>query len=502
MKLLFLTLLAFGFLMPEQALAQSGQPTRTTITVDGDFSDWSAVLTNPVQVTRDGDGSSFDCAISPDLDCPVGGGTGRDLMLFAWTYDADNIYVYAERWGSSSNILNFYFVIDIDGDQLAEASDYVLQVLWQGSNRATAKTLYYYEPFTAEGDPMVDPGTGFADGFDMAGSLGAVVAGIPGPNGGGPDGFVFEESIPWALISDEHGQLVSPGSSMFWHVCAHNNTTISEASDNLGDPSGGIGSFGFSGLRIEESWELGTASPSTIDLPHRLINEGNIDAQASLSFVSSLGFAISIYSDPDGDGDPTDGELLAVDLNGDGDYDDALEQPALASFDSNGDGRVDVALTWLESFPFVLRLEVPAGVDANTDRIDLRAELLASPEISDEAQDLLHIGYLTIFPNREGAGMVGQHIWYAHRVQNNGTVEDLAELALTHNPSPWPAALYTDPNGNGDPSDDGVLLAEDTDGDGVFENLPGDLNGDGRPELGPIAPAGGILDLVLVLQVP
>src|SRR5579859_2881001 len=65
--------------------------------------DWTPVLNNAYQTSNDGQGYQIACNLSTDRDCPVGGGFGNDLLGFAWSYDANFVYLFIERWGSSSN---------------------------------------------------------------------------------------------------------------------------------------------------------------------------------------------------------------------------------------------------------------------------------------------------------------------------------------------------------------------------------------------------------------
>ena len=71
------------------ARLEAAVPTLVTITVDGDVSDWSAVLRNPLNTSRDGDGSTIPCANSTDRDCPIDA-PEHDLARFAWTWDDTN----------------------------------------------------------------------------------------------------------------------------------------------------------------------------------------------------------------------------------------------------------------------------------------------------------------------------------------------------------------------------------------------------------------------------
>ena len=89
-------LASFTLVVFSSTASVAGPPTLRTIRVDGDVTDWTPVLVNPVQVTRDGDGSRIACVDSMDLDCPVPS-SGRDLRLFAWTYGSLHLFAYVER---------------------------------------------------------------------------------------------------------------------------------------------------------------------------------------------------------------------------------------------------------------------------------------------------------------------------------------------------------------------------------------------------------------------
>ncbi len=141
----------------------------TTITVDGLFGDWAAVLANtsPSQTASDPEG----LASGTDRDRPVQS-TGRDLKTFAYTWDQSNLYFYVERWGSTKNRNWWWFYLDLDANGRMESTDKVFLVEWFGSNRLTNVILYNYVPFSSS-DPIVcenplncpAPGAvGFSDG--------------------------------------------------------------------------------------------------------------------------------------------------------------------------------------------------------------------------------------------------------------------------------------------------------------------------------------------------
>ena len=90
MRKAWLALLVVGFLWPAPPTLGT---VLTSISVDGNMSDWSAVLADPLQTTIDGPGGGLT-----DLDAPVQS-TGRDLSAFAWTFDGSYFYMYVRRVG-------------------------------------------------------------------------------------------------------------------------------------------------------------------------------------------------------------------------------------------------------------------------------------------------------------------------------------------------------------------------------------------------------------------
>ena len=55
----------------------------------------------------------------------------------------------------------------------------------------------------------------------------------------------------------------------------------------------------------------------TLNYPHVVENQGNMADTFNITYTSSLGWEYMFFSDPNGDGDPSDGEEL-IDTNGDG----------------------------------------------------------------------------------------------------------------------------------------------------------------------------------------
>jgi uncharacterized protein (TIGR03382 family) len=468
-----------------------GLPTLVSIVIDGDASDWVTVLANPVNVTQDGDGSSYgrDCIGSTDRDCEVKGGTGRDLLTFAWTYDSDNIYLLIERWGSTSNIIRFFFVMDLDGNAHAEASDRVLLVEWSGVKATFDAMLYAYvpDPAGSGSDSLVDPSTGFADGWKMPGGIDtasplATYAAVPG--GEAATGLRFEASVSWTDLG-----LGGPTPINF-HVASHNNTTLSEAEDNMGGPDGKLGCFGFTGVDIFPAWIKSVGPGELVSLAHTISNQGNQDGRFDLTGCSSLGLSMAYYTDPDGDGAADD--LMAIDANGDGDFSDGADTAPAAAYDTNSDGRPDFSIPVGAQDYFVVEVQVPPFLNAATDYLDFHVELDSIILVEDQVEDQLYIGYFTVFPDRQASAVPGQYIDYGHWVTNNQSFADTADLSVWSSRG-WDLALFSDPDGDGDPAD-GVELARDLGGDGAWDS--------GDPDTGLLAPAGGSAWYVVRVFVP
>ncbi len=199
-------LLSFSALTGRAQICAGNGPTLKTIAVDGNPADWSNVLSNPVQVTNDGEWLS-PCTSSTDRDCAGRSIGGRDLSKFAWTYDNTNIYQYVQRYGSTSNTQTYYFYIDTNGNQVMNTGEKVLQIVYSGSNKRTDASVYDYAAVGgAAGDAMVSGVTGFADGYTLPGTLTGGTVIYSGVVAGFADGTGFESSIPVGLAGRTGGE--------------------------------------------------------------------------------------------------------------------------------------------------------------------------------------------------------------------------------------------------------------------------------------------------------
>ena len=320
-----LTLLTIGF--PTIGSAQyctggsGGGLVLKTITMDAAFTDWDDVLANPAQVSKDDNGAFknlTECGLySTDRDCPVGS-TGRDLNWFAWTYDGVGapagdgyVYLYCTRYGSSTNVQDFWFYMDVNQNQRMEATDFLLNVNYSGSNQATKIELFRYAPVdTTLGDPMVDT-NGWADGYDIVGDVGASVVDYGTTYWGFTAGDGFEARVPWADLG------ISEPAAIFFHVAASGGSNIpSSIEDNAGSPDGKIGYFGYYNVDIEASGSqtLGTPTSDTpITFTHTITNNSIFTEIINLKVTSTSGFMVEIY-----DTTPEPDVLMATDYDGDG----------------------------------------------------------------------------------------------------------------------------------------------------------------------------------------
>ena len=290
--------------------------TLTTINVNGNINDWAAVHADIDNNVCDGPSGGLT-----DRDAPVQS-TGRDLTHFAYTWDSNNIYLFTERGGSTSNTQSFAYYADIDNDGLMETGEPVIGVTWQGSNRRISVYLFTYVALAPGGDPMVDTG-GFGDGYTLPGSFADVPpSGNPDRSGtwGSSNGLQMEFWITWAELG------VAPGAPFTFHVASSNaslgaNSFTAQIDDNLSGCGGRSGSTVVPGTDFRADLTLSGFASQAVAGMHTLTNTGNSDDSYDFSSSVSGDFtpAVSYYEDTDASGTFTAGDTLLTDTDGDGD---------------------------------------------------------------------------------------------------------------------------------------------------------------------------------------
>lgn len=297
---------------------QDGVFALSSITLDGNVSDWEAVLADPDNNVCDGPSGGLT-----DRDSPVQS-TGRDLTHFAYTWDANNVYLFTERFGSSNNTQSFVYYADTNNNGLMETGEPVIGVTWRGSNRRINVYTYTYVAQAPAGDPVADS-NGFGDGYTFPGSFANVPStGNPNRSGqwGSSDGLQMEFHITWAELG------LPSGSPFSFHVASSNaalgaSSFTSQIDDNLSGCGGGVGSTVIPSLDFTPDRALPGFDSQTTIAVHTITNTGNADDFFDLSSVGSGDFTATInyYLDTDGSGSLTGADVLLTDTNGDGNPD-------------------------------------------------------------------------------------------------------------------------------------------------------------------------------------
>jgi uncharacterized repeat protein (TIGR01451 family) len=252
----------------------------TTPTVVSDWGTVTDVISNPGQFTTDNQFQSPCPATPADLDCSASAaGVGRDLRRFSYTWDSTNLYMYVERFTSSTSKNDWWFYIDSDNDGLMETGETVLNVAWTGANGKTVRQLWSYNSSRAAGDPLTCPAfgansnnTGYCpvigegDGYDMPGTisagatLGTVYGGAEGGSGvdasGAPlSGVSMETFIAWGGSS---GLGLSGPTSVGFHISSSNGTNLPTQLDDNMNGVGATGGIAFSDTAMAKT----VSSPS------------------------------------------------------------------------------------------------------------------------------------------------------------------------------------------------------------------------------------------------
>jgi uncharacterized repeat protein (TIGR01451 family) len=296
------------------------------------------VLADPDNVATDPQGTD---APSTDRDYPVQS-RGRDLVRFAYTWDASRLGFYVQRYGSSNNTNSFLFYADRDDDGLMEFSDRVVLVQWWGNSRWFLLTVCSYNPAVASGDPLVDA-SGFADGYTLPGSRGTGLYFGFG-FGGSADGMQLEVSVPWNWIG------VAAGDPLQFHVAAASSTNIpNSVDDNMAGPGGAGGTTHWAMAAVSPDQAVSAASGDTVALVHAVANGGNFAVPFEMWVQGGCGgpYDATLYQDADGDGSLDPGT-----------------DPPLA--DSNGDGTVDRVVAPGAPLAILVVVRLPAGLPAGT----------------------------------------------------------------------------------------------------------------------------------------
>ena len=198
----------------------------STITIDGVFSDWVGVRSDPANVSR-------DTQIPDDPDYPAE--ADRDVYLINATYDSDYLYLAWRRTAGGQKSITFGAYIDTSGDGLLQDGEPVVVYTVGNGNPYCAQgwILDYHQArdtvsgpkLYPAGDPMGHDGDtpdGWArwqDGYrSPSRALDAYLA---------PNGIECEARVSWQDLG------LAPGSPISIHFASGNG----ESWGNAGKPS-------------------------------------------------------------------------------------------------------------------------------------------------------------------------------------------------------------------------------------------------------------------------
>jgi len=454
----------------------AGQPTRTSIILDGTFDDWQTVFANPENLVTDGDGSSVPCAESLDRDCIVQT-DGADIRRMAVTWDDQNLYLYVERMATANNKV-FLLYVDTGHDGLFGAGDLVLEHGFRASQNRIDPAKYRYIPLNPAGDPTEDA-LGYGDGYTPPGGVSGALN-EPGDPGSctlctDGNGLAFEFAWPWTSLG------ITPRAAIIYHLSS-GGSAAGTKEDNAGGPGDRRGSTGFVFPVLSSPLVLAGGPGSPVLMSHRVGNGGNVPDLINLTASSSLGMQVCLYDDPEWDGVPN--MLMACDRQGNESWEDNGDfvDP---SFDEDGDTRPDTGtLPPSGVFNFIGEI-VPANKHNKKIEYTRYCAISATdPLVAPWVMDETSVGKVTIIPRLEKKAVPGAVFNLPHLVANHLPTQDVFDVTV-ESASGWDYTLWSDPDLDGDPSD-GVLLF-DTDGD-----TDPDVN----------VPAGGIFPIVVQGTVP
>jgi len=185
------------------------------------------------------------------------------------------------------------------------------------------------------------------------------------------------------------------------------------------------------------------APGARLPLAHRVVNHLTTSETFNLKAVSQQGWIYELWTDPDGDGNPSDGALL---------------------FDSTGDTIPDVSIVSGETFPFVALASVPIDAPPGLDEVVVLSAR-ANGNISASVTDLVGVRPeasltpdYTLAAGTARTGSSSNPLFFRHTLAWAGDYPEAFDL-LGVSSQGFPVDFYTDPNGDGSPSD-GVLMTE------------------------------------------
>lgn len=370
----------------------AGIPVLTTITIDGNVSDWDAVLANPMNYQTD---LSEEAG---DLDNP--GTADRDLVNFAYTWDNQYLYFYFRRVNTGKNQVSMIVYLDYDLDGYMNATDKVIKFVWFGSNAKYDSDLYNYIP--AGGTPDLMNGSG----YNMPGTITLNKSLEQDVPGGTNPGIVLETRVAWNNLS-----FSGPAPINFQAASALGAGTNlpSQLEDNV-DTKDTL----YSAILFQPDRFGSATNATTVYYDHNLGNCGLTTETIDLYKISSQGYNVTLY------------------------YPNGTIIP-----DTTGDNLSDVTLGVYNFTRIIVRIDIPASAaSGTTDVTNITAIPSNFPVYNKTVTDTTSIGAITIIPNlRIISGTAGMTATLNYTVTNQQAFNDTLLIGAVSSQG-WPFAIY------------------------------------------------------------
>jgi len=353
----------------------SDQLVLKDIDIDGNFSDWAAVLDNSNNVVSDG--------ISGSTDLDVIASAGKDLTKFALTWNDTYAFMFFKRLVGAAGTTTLIVYIDVDESGDMNETDKLARFRWIGASKRYTAFVADYVPFG-----VADNLTG--DGVDMPGNFTnetLIEANVIGAN---TDKLELEVRIPWSALG------VEPGTALQMHI----SSTKGDGSilpDQVEDNMDAFSSL-VAAVRIEPDREgSGKANTNTF-YNHTVTNVGNDEDTFDITGSSNQNFNITFTY--------TNGSILT---------------------DTNTNGLVDVGeLAPDQSVNITVNISIGNVESGTTDVTTIKAN--SSSGASGTVVDITNIGDISIVPGFIARSSNLTVVRFDHTVINNLNTAQIIDI--------------------------------------------------------------------------